>query len=45
VGRQPGWVREHAGGDPCHVDSDSVICYGTARVMEDLHERKLVSCN
>jgi len=41
VGRQPGWVREHAGGDPCHVDSDSVICYGTARVMEDLHERKL----
>ncbi len=41
VARQPGWVREHAGGDPCHVDSDSVICYGTARVIEELHERKL----
>ena len=40
VGRQPGPVREHAGGDPCHVDSDSVICYGRARVLEDIDERK-----
>ena len=40
VGRQPGQVREHAGGNPCHVDSDSVICYGRARVLEDLDERK-----
>ena len=40
VGRQPGQVREHAGGDPCHVDSDSVVCYGRARVLEDLDERK-----
>ena len=40
VGRQPGAVREHAGGNPCHVDSDSVICYGEARVIEDLDERQ-----
>jgi hypothetical protein len=40
VGRQPGAVREHAGGNPCHVDSDSVICYGEARVIEDLNERQ-----
>jgi hypothetical protein len=25
-----------AGGNFCHVDSDSVICYGTARIIEDL---------
>jgi nitroimidazol reductase NimA-like FMN-containing flavoprotein (pyridoxamine 5'-phosphate oxidase superfamily) len=40
VGRQSGEVRRHAEGDPCHVDSDSVICYGQARVIEDLAERK-----
>ncbi len=40
VGHQPGWVREHAGGNPCHVDSDSVICFGKARILEDLEERK-----
>ena len=40
VGHQPGWVRDHAGGNPCHVDSDSVICFGTARILEDLEERK-----
>jgi len=40
VGRQPGLVREHAGGNPCHVDSDSVICYGRARIVEDLDGRK-----
>ena len=34
VARQMGRVREHANQDPCHVDSDSVICYGTARVIE-----------
>jgi len=41
VARQPGRVREHAGGNPCHVDSDSVICYGKARVMEDVDEREV----
>jgi len=40
VGRQPGQVREHEGGNPCHVDSDSVICYGTAKVLGDSDEKK-----
>jgi len=39
VARQPGRVREHPGGNPCHVDSDSVICCGRARLLEDLEER------
>ena len=38
VGRQTGEVRDHAG-DLCHVDSDSVICYGRARLIDDLAER------
>lgn len=38
VGRQTGEVRDHAG-SPCHVDSDSVICYGRARLLDDLTER------
>ena len=42
VARQAGWVREHPGGDPCHVDSDSVICYGKARVLDDMNEREIV---
>jgi uncharacterized protein len=41
VGRQPGQVREHPGGDSCHVDSDSVVCYGRARILEDIDERKI----
>jgi nitroimidazol reductase NimA-like FMN-containing flavoprotein (pyridoxamine 5'-phosphate oxidase superfamily) len=39
VGRQPGQVQRHAGGDPCHVDSESVLCYGTARILADPAER------
>ena len=39
VARQLGEVREHAGRNPCHVDSDSVICYGRARMIEDIDER------
>jgi hypothetical protein len=39
VARQLAEVREHAGGSPCHVDSDSVICYGKARMIENLDER------
>jgi nitroimidazol reductase NimA-like FMN-containing flavoprotein (pyridoxamine 5'-phosphate oxidase superfamily) len=42
VGRQSGGLRRHGAGDPCHVDSDSVICYGTARAIEDPAERKAV---
>jgi nitroimidazol reductase NimA-like FMN-containing flavoprotein (pyridoxamine 5'-phosphate oxidase superfamily) len=40
VGRQSGKLRRHAEGDPCHVDNDSVICFGTARIVEDLEERQ-----
>ncbi len=39
VGRQVGAVRDHADGSRCHVDSDSVICYGQARLLDDLEER------
>ena len=41
VGTQAGAVRRHpeGQGDVCHVDSDSVICYGTARIVNDLEER------
>lgn len=39
VARQPGAVERHAEGDPCHMDCDSVVCYGTARVIDDLQER------
>lgn len=40
VGRQTGEVRDHAGGPPCHVDSESVICYGRARLLDELAERE-----
>jgi nitroimidazol reductase NimA-like FMN-containing flavoprotein (pyridoxamine 5'-phosphate oxidase superfamily) len=40
VGRQSGQVRRHADGTPCHLDSDSVICYGRARIIENLEERR-----
>lgn len=40
VGRQSGDIRRHGEGNPCHVDSDSVLCYGRARIIEDLQERK-----
>jgi nitroimidazol reductase NimA-like FMN-containing flavoprotein (pyridoxamine 5'-phosphate oxidase superfamily) len=40
VARQTGRVREHAGQDPCHVDSDSVICTGVARIVETPEERQ-----
>jgi nitroimidazol reductase NimA-like FMN-containing flavoprotein (pyridoxamine 5'-phosphate oxidase superfamily) len=40
VARQTGRVRAHAGQDPCHVDSDSVICFGRGRVVEFVEERK-----
>ncbi len=39
VGRQTGEVSDHEGATSCHVDNDSVICYGTARVIEDEEER------
>ncbi len=39
VGRQAGEVSDHAGGPPCHLDTDSVVCYGRARLIEHLAER------
>jgi len=42
VGRQSGQVRRHPGGATCHVDNDSVICYGTARIVEDAEERRQI---
>ena len=42
VARQTGRVREHAGQNPCHVDSDSVICTGRARIVETAEERKVL---
>jgi nitroimidazol reductase NimA-like FMN-containing flavoprotein (pyridoxamine 5'-phosphate oxidase superfamily) len=42
VGRQSGAIQRHAEGNPCHIDSESVVCYGTARIVEDLQERQVV---
>jgi nitroimidazol reductase NimA-like FMN-containing flavoprotein (pyridoxamine 5'-phosphate oxidase superfamily) len=42
VARQVGDVNDHGDGVPCHIDSDSVICYGRARLIEDLTEREVV---
>jgi len=39
VGTQAESVRPHAQGGPCHIDSESVICFGTARIIDDLDER------
>jgi nitroimidazol reductase NimA-like FMN-containing flavoprotein (pyridoxamine 5'-phosphate oxidase superfamily) len=40
VARQSGQARRHAEGDSCHLDSDSVICYGRARIIESVQERQ-----
>jgi uncharacterized protein len=42
VGRQAGTPTRHAKEGPCHPDYESVICYGTARIVEDLEERRNV---
>jgi uncharacterized protein len=39
VGRQVGEVREHSDATACHVDNDSVICYGSASTLDDLGRR------
>ena len=40
VARQPdAEVRQHGQGDACHSDADSVICYGRARIIDNLEER------
>ena len=38
VARQEGTVQDHAG-SLCHINNDSVICLGEARIVEDLKER------
>jgi nitroimidazol reductase NimA-like FMN-containing flavoprotein (pyridoxamine 5'-phosphate oxidase superfamily) len=40
VATQSGPVRRHAEQSPCHLDSESVICYGMARIVEDVTERQ-----
>jgi nitroimidazol reductase NimA-like FMN-containing flavoprotein (pyridoxamine 5'-phosphate oxidase superfamily) len=40
VARQSGAVTPHPGGNPCHVDNDSVICFGTARIVQGDEDRK-----
>jgi nitroimidazol reductase NimA-like FMN-containing flavoprotein (pyridoxamine 5'-phosphate oxidase superfamily) len=40
VGRQVGEIRDHGGDGVCHVDSDSVICYGQASILDDLSARE-----
>ena len=42
VGRQTGDVRRHMGDATCHPDSDGVICFGEARLVEDVAERKRI---
>ena len=40
VGRQAGKIVRHPQGALCHVENDSVICYGKARIVEDVEERR-----
>jgi nitroimidazol reductase NimA-like FMN-containing flavoprotein (pyridoxamine 5'-phosphate oxidase superfamily) len=40
VARQFGEVVRHPQGAVCHVNSDSVICYGRARIIDDIEERR-----
>jgi nitroimidazol reductase NimA-like FMN-containing flavoprotein (pyridoxamine 5'-phosphate oxidase superfamily) len=39
VARQIGAVQAHFGTE-CHVDNDSVICLGQARIVDDPHEKE-----
>src|SRR3972149_3355387 len=40
VGRQSGKVVRHPQGAFCHVENDSVICFGIARIIESMEERR-----
>ena len=42
VAKQSSEVRRHSQENPCHMDSDSVVCHGRARIVEDPLERKEV---
>ncbi len=39
VGTQSGRVVRHPQGASCRAEHESVVCYGTARLLEDLEER------
>ena len=39
VARQSGVIAQHEGEKPCHTDSASVMCFGDARIIEDIQER------
>jgi uncharacterized protein len=41
VSRQEGLPAEHAG-DPCDTPFESVICWGRARIIDDLAEREAI---
>ena len=40
VGRQEGPPQPHPGGKPCHLDNQSVLCFGRARIVEGDDEKK-----
>jgi nitroimidazol reductase NimA-like FMN-containing flavoprotein (pyridoxamine 5'-phosphate oxidase superfamily) len=42
VGKQFGKIVQHPQGAVCHSDSDSVVCFGRARIIEDIEERKAI---
>jgi nitroimidazol reductase NimA-like FMN-containing flavoprotein (pyridoxamine 5'-phosphate oxidase superfamily) len=42
VSRHFGKMVPHPQGSACHSDSDSVICYGKARIIDDLEERRII---
>jgi nitroimidazol reductase NimA-like FMN-containing flavoprotein (pyridoxamine 5'-phosphate oxidase superfamily) len=40
VSRHFGKMISHPQGSACHSDSDSVICYGKARIIDDIEQRR-----
>jgi nitroimidazol reductase NimA-like FMN-containing flavoprotein (pyridoxamine 5'-phosphate oxidase superfamily) len=42
VGRQSGSPIRHPQGALCHGETDSVMCYGVARIVENIEERREV---
>jgi len=40
VARQAGRIFRHPQGAACHVDNDSVVCFGRARILDDSEERR-----
>jgi uncharacterized protein len=39
VGRQEGEIRRHRGSGVCHPDNNSVLCFGRARILENIEEK------